>query len=185
MLTAVQRKEAAMPMKRLLLMRHGKSDWNKLGQEDSERPLAPRGHKATLRVAAWIEQHQLRPDVALISTARRTQETWKLATGVFGAIGSTNNQEELYLASAGEILDQLAGVADSFETAIVVGHNPGLESLSHLLAGPGSDATAVDDLRRGFPTAALAVFELAGDNWSSVNSDGTRLVEFVRPRHLR
>ena len=41
-------------MKRLLLMRHGKSDWNKPGQDDSQRPLAPRGHRAALRIAAWI-----------------------------------------------------------------------------------------------------------------------------------
>ena len=134
--------------------------------------------------AAWIEHHELRPDVALVSTARRTQETWQLAAGVLGAIASTENQEALYLASAGEILEQLAGVAGSFESAIVVGHNPGLESLSHLLAGPGSDAAAIDDLRRGFPTAALAVFELAGESWSSLSTDGARLVEFVRPRDL-
>lgn len=171
-------------MKRLLLMRHGKSDWNKPGQEDTERPLAPRGHKATVRVAAWIEQQGLRPDVALVSTARRAQESWQLATSILGAIASTENQEALYLASPGEILDRLAGVADSFETAIVVGHNPGLESLSHLLAGPGTNTTALNDLRRGFPTAAIAVFELAGNSWSKLNTDGARLTEFVRPRDL-
>ena len=171
-------------MKQLLLLRHGKSDWNKLGQEDSERPLAKRGKKATLRVAAWIEQHDLRPNVALVSTARRTQETWELATSVLGSLEATENQEELYLASPGELLAQLAAVPDTCETAIVIGHNPGMESLAHLLAGPGTNAAALDDLRRGFPTAALAVFELAGDSWSHLNTDGARLIEFVRPRDL-
>ncbi len=171
-------------MKQLLLMRHGKSDGNKPVHEDVERPLAPRGHKATLRVAAWINQHGLRPDVALVSTARRAQQTWQLAVGALGAVASTENQEALYLASPGQILKQLAGVADSFETVIVVGHNPGLESLSHLLAGPGTNPTALDELRRGFPTAALAVFELTGKSWSSLNTDGARLTEFVRPRDI-
>jgi len=171
-------------MKQLLLMRHGKSDWNKLGQEDVERPLAQRGKKATLRVAAWIEQHELRPNIALVSTARRAQETWELAESVLGPVEATENQEELYLASPGEILAQLAAARDTCERAIVVGHNPGLESLSYLLAGPGTNPTALEDLRRGFPTAALAVFELAGDSWSNLNSDGARLTEFVRPRDL-
>lgn len=171
-------------MKQLLLMRHGKSDWNKLGQEDFERPLAKRGIKATKRIAAWIEQHDLLPAVALISTARRTQETWELAQSVFGPVAATENQEELYLASAGDILHQLSGLSDTCDRVIVVGHNPGMESLAHLLAGPGTNPTALNDLRRGFATAALAVFELAGDSWSRLNTDGARMVDFVRPRDL-
>ena len=165
-------------------MRHGKSDWNKLGQEDVERPLAKRGKKASLRVAAWIEQHDLRPNIALVSTARRTQETWELAASVLGPIEATENCAELYLASPGEILAHLASVDDKYIRTIVIGHNPGMESLAHLLAGPGTNPTALDDLRRGFPTAALAVFELAGDSWSSLNTDGARMTEFVRPRDL-
>ena len=171
-------------MKHLLLLRHGKSDRNKPGQEDIDRPLAPRGHKASLRVAAWIEQQGLRPDAALVSTARRTQETWQLAEGVFGAVASTQIREELYLASAGEILAQLAEVDDACEVVIVIGHNPGLESLAHLLAGPGTNPDTLDELRRGFATAALAVYQLAGDRWSHLNTDGARLTEFVRPRDL-
>jgi len=171
-------------MKKLLLMRHGKSDWNRPGEEDFERPLAPRGQRAAARIAEWIEEHGLHPDAALISTARRTQETWHHAAQTFGAVAAAENQAALYLASPGDILDQLAGVADSHATVLVIGHNPGLESLSHLLAGPGTERVAMADLRRGFPTAALAVFELAGDSWAKLNSDGARLVEFVRPRDL-
>lgn len=171
-------------MKKLLLMRHGKSDWNKPGQGDIDRPLAPRGEKAAVRIAAWIEEHRLRPDSTLVSSARRTRETWQLAKDSFGGGASSENQEALYLASPGEILEQLAAVADSHETVLVIGHNPGLESLSHLLAGPGSQAPALADLRRGFPTAAVAVFELAGDSWSTLSNDGARMTKFVRPRDL-
>lgn len=171
-------------MKHLLVMRHGKSEWNKPGQEDIERPLAPRGREAARTVAQWIKRHDLLPGVALISAARRTQETWQLAEDIMGASASTRNQEALYLAGPGEILHQVAGVADHFETVMVIAHNPGLESLSQLLAGPGSNAAALKSLQRGFPTAGLAVFELAGDSWSELAGDGARLTEFVRPRDL-
>ena len=171
-------------MKQLLLMRHGKSDWNKVGQDDIERSLAPRGQTATLSIAGWIERRGLHPDLALVSSARRTQETWALAEQVIGAAGARENQAALYLASPGEILNQLAGVADSFDTVIVVAHNPGLEVLSNMLAGADSDTAALENLHRGFPTAALAVFELAGDSWSSLSADGATLTEFVRPREL-
>ena len=113
-----------------------------------------------------------------------TAEFASRLTDAFGEIKSTSIEDALYLASPGEILEQLAGVADDCDTAIVVGHNPGLESLCHLLAGPGSERAAVNDLRRGFPTAALAVFELNGNSWPKLGSDGARLVDFVRPRDL-
>ncbi len=165
-------------------MRHGKSDWNKLGQEDIDRPLAPRGQKATRRIAKWIQEHNLTPDMALVSTARRTQQSWESAEEILGTDVATETREALYLASPGEILEQVAGVSDAIETVIVVGHNPGMESLSQLLAGPGTDPAALDNLRRGFPTAALAVFELAGDSWADLSADGARLAAFVRPREL-
>lgn len=171
-------------MKHLLLMRHGKSEMNKPGQEDIERPLAPRGQKAAVNIAKWAVANHLTPDIALVSAARRTQETWRFAQSALGKNMSADILDALYLASPGVILEQIAGISHDVETAWVVGHNPGLESLSHMLAGPGSDAGALDDLRRGFPTAGLAVFELAGSNWAALSADGARLVSFLRPRDL-
>ncbi len=93
-------------------------------------------------------------------------ETWQVAADAMDGDVSTQTEETLYLASPGAILEQIAGVADSAETPIVVAHNPDLESLSHMLAG------------------ALAVFELAGDRWSRLSADGAKLTHFVRPREL-
>lgn len=171
-------------MKQLLLMRHGKSDWNQPGQEDIERPLAPRGHQAALSVAAWIKRQELQLDAALVSTARRTQETWQAMQSSIGEATIADNQEALYLASPGEILHQITGVADGCDTVLVIAHNPGLETLCQLLAGEDSEPDARENLQRGFATAALAVFELAGDSWSTLSADGARLTNFVRPREL-
>ena len=120
----------------------------------------------------------------MVSTARRTLETWDEVESVLGEINATRYRDELYLATPGELLAQLAEIDNGVARAIVVGHNPGLESLAHLLAGPGTVPQALDDLRRGFPTAGLAVFELAGNSWSRLGADGARLVEFVRPGDL-
>lgn len=171
-------------MKQLLLMRHGKSDWNQPGQEDIERALAPRGHEAALSVAAWIKRHELQPDATLVSSARRTQETWQSMKDTIGEATTTDNLEALYLASPGEILHQIAGVADACDTVLVIAHNPGLETLCQFLAGSDRETEALENLHRGFATAALAVFELAGDSWSTLSVDGAKLTNFVRPREL-
>ena len=107
-----------------------------------------------------------------------------MAESVFGGGASVQNHAALYLAGPGEILHQIAGVGDNFARLIVIAHNPGLESLSQFLTGPDSNADALDNLRRGFPNAGLAVFEIAGDSWSELADAGARLTEFVRPRDL-
>ena len=78
-------------MKRLLLLRHAKSAWPD-GVEDHDRPLSDRGRRDAPRMGAYIAAAGLRPDFALVSSARRTQETWALvapATAASASISAT------------------------------------------------------------------------------------------------
>src|SRR4051812_14108350 len=62
---------------RLLLLRHAKSDWSgNLG--DHDRPLAPRGRKATPRIGACMRKRGYVPAAVVCSTAERTKETLEL-----------------------------------------------------------------------------------------------------------
>ena len=70
-------------MLRLLLLRHAKSDWPD-GVDDHDRPLAERGRRAGPLMARYMTGEGLIPDLALISTARRTRETWELLRPVIG-----------------------------------------------------------------------------------------------------
>ena len=97
---------------------------------------------------------------------------------------AVDDDRAFYLASPGEILARLAGVDDTVPCTILVGHNPGIETLAGLLAGPGSEQGAMADLARGFPTAGVAVFTLATDSWSETGAADSRLVAFLRPRDL-
>ena len=71
--------------KTLILFRHAKSSWAD-NVEDHERPLAERGRKAAPVMAKWLVGKGLKPTVALVSTARRTQETWALVAPAFGKV---------------------------------------------------------------------------------------------------
>jgi phosphohistidine phosphatase len=71
-------------MRRLMLMRHAKSDWSVGGQRDHDRALAARGREAAPLIAAYMARHGLRPDRVLVSTARRARETWDLVAPAFG-----------------------------------------------------------------------------------------------------
>ena len=65
-------------MLRLLLLRHAKSAYP-AGVDDHDRPLAARGRAAAPVIGRYMADQGLVPDLAVVSTARRAQQTWALA----------------------------------------------------------------------------------------------------------
>jgi phosphohistidine phosphatase len=167
--------------KTLILLRHAKSSWADT-VADHDRPLAERGRKAAPVMAKWLSDSGLRPTVALVSTARRTQETWALIAPELGKI-VRRDAAGIYEASAWRILDAIHGVEPSVESLLVVGHNPGMEDLARLLIkGDGGEAGA--RMTRKFPTAAIAVLDIPVEDWTEVAGHTASLTDFVTPKSL-
>ncbi|ACL61830.1 SixA phosphatase family protein [Methylobacterium nodulans] len=168
-------------MRRLILLRHAKSDWPD-GVADSNRPLAPRGRAAAPRMAAYLAEEGLRPDRVLVSPARRTQETWALVKPALAEVAE-ERVPQLYEASAPRLLDVVRSVADDVATLMLVGHNPGLQDLGHLLLSD-EDRDGLRALSKKFPTAAVAVIDLAAARWPEVQPGTGTLERFVTPKSL-
>lgn len=167
---------------RLMLLRHAKSAWPE-GVADHDRPLGGRGLKAAPMVGAYMEQKGLIPALAIVSTARRAQETWALVKGILPPPIPTRGTRDIYEVQAPVILTAIRAVDPAIRNLLVVGHNPGMEDLAHLLAGSGGH-DALARMRQKFPTAALAVLEFDGVGWEDLAAGGGRLVDFVTPRQL-
>ncbi|MBV9139225.1 MAG: histidine phosphatase family protein, partial [Hyphomicrobiales bacterium] len=120
-------------MKRLLLLRHAKSA-RPAGVADHERPLAPRGLADARVMGAYLQQEMLLPDLALVSTSARTRQTWDLLLQGLGSVPNLRFEPRLYEASAGELASVIAEVPDEAKEVLLIGHNPGLADLAHLLA---------------------------------------------------
>lgn len=170
-------------MRRLMLMRHAKSDWSVGGQPDIERTVAARGREVAPLMGRYIAQHALRPDKALVSTARRARETWDLLAPELGKVPAAAFDKRLYEAPAKSILAVLQETEPNVHTLLAVGHNPGMQELASLLMATG-DLTARQSLLEKFPTAALAVIDFAIDRWSDLKAHAGRLDRFVTPRAL-
>lgn len=168
-------------MRRLILLRHAKSD-RPAGVPDHDRPLNDRGRRVAPAVGAHLAQEGLRPDLALVSTAERTRETWGAMTAALGD-PETRWQREIYEAPASRILRVIRDAPDSAATVIVVGHNPGLGDLASDLAGEGPRA-ARNRLGLEFPTAAYVVIDFNAELWSEIAPGQGRLDRFVRPRDI-
>jgi phosphohistidine phosphatase len=170
-------------MRRLMLLRHAKSDWSVGGQRDHERALAARGRAAAPLIGAYMAHHGLKPDKVLVSTARRARETWDLVAPAFGQKLDVSVDERLYEANPKALLTPLRAVDAGAHSLLIVGHNPGLQELASLLMASG-DVDARQRLLEKFPTAALAVIDFQIDAWSELTPHSGRLDRFVTPRAL-
>jgi phosphohistidine phosphatase len=170
-------------MKRILLLRHAKSDWGDEGLDDHDRRLAPRGERAAGLMGTHLEQQGLHPDLVLCSSARRAQQTWEHLLERLPEAPPVRVEPDLYLAAAGALFERLRQLEDGVEVAMLIGHNPGVGDLAAALAGPGK-GRAVARLRAKFPTAALAVIDAEVAAWKDLAPGVCRLVAFTTPKDL-
>jgi phosphohistidine phosphatase len=167
-------------MKRLYLLRHAKSSWKDVSLADHDRPLAPRGRRASKGMARHLRDRGIEPDLIVCSSARRARET---LDRIAPALGTTAIEIEpgLYGASARGLLGRLHDVPDEIESVMLIGHNPAMEELAIDLARP---SPAASELTAKFPTGALAVLTFAASTWQKLGHGTAELVELVKPRDL-
>jgi phosphohistidine phosphatase len=168
-------------MRRLLLLRHAKAA-SPGGTRDIDRPLAHRGREAAPLMGAYLKDEQLFPDLALVSSATRTQQTWDLVQPALGAV-ETRFEPRIYEAPAERLLTVLREVEPSVRTLLMIGHNPGFADLARALSGHG-DRYAFSRMVQKYPTAGLAIIDFDVDDWAAVRPGGGRLDRFVTPKSL-
>jgi phosphohistidine phosphatase len=168
-------------LRHIAVIRHAKSSWDDPSVADHDRPLSERGRNTLGRLRDHIEGLELRPDLVMCSSSRRTRET---LAGIRPAIGRKVHVEldsALYGASVEQLITELRRLDDHVSTVFLIGHNPGVVDLVDLLAAaPATGGAAID----AFPTAAVAVLSVAGP-WSALQPACAVLESFWAPRHPR
>jgi phosphohistidine phosphatase len=167
-------------MRRLMLLRHAKA--GPPSAQDIDRPLAERGREAAPLMGAYLKEEQLFPDLALVSSATRTRETWDLLQPHLGEV-EVRYEPRIYEASPERLLAVVREVEPDYRTILMVGHNPGFQDLAAQLVNHG-DRYAYARLTQKFPTAALAVLDFDGEEWADAAPRTARLDRFVTPKTL-
>ena len=165
-----------MATRRLVLLRHAKSDWHSGARSDFDRPLNARGRRDAPRVGRWLQANAELPERILCSSAARTRET---LDGVFEGAGwseaetDVNYRDNLYLASERTIVESALEALDEASPVMVVGHNPGMDlALIHFCPEVRADPRG-----KLMTTCALALIDVDEDRQA-------RLVTFRRPAEL-
>jgi phosphohistidine phosphatase len=175
-------------MRRLMLLRHAKTENDAPSGRDQDRRLDDRGRSDAAEIGGWIGQHPPFPDSVLVSPAIRAHQTWEIAwTAMKGTVPQPQVEflPELYGADPAQLLHTIRAAATGDpRQMMLVGHNPGMHELGLALASSGDDK-ARKALADNLPTSGLAVFDFAIDDWADVAFRNGRLVSFVSPKLLK
>ncbi len=167
-------------LRELLILRHAKSDHSDPSLADFERPLSERGREDAHKIGRWIAQQQLHPDLIVTSPAKRTLQTIRRARSHFDHDNLVHCLEsmDVYESSAETLLSVLSQTPLAKRT-LLVGHNPGLETLLTFLT---EDARLQQEVKL-FPTCALAQLVLPAD-WTSLTPGCAKLINLWQVKSL-
>jgi phosphohistidine phosphatase len=156
-------------MDRLILLRHAKAEADAESGDDFDRPLAPRGQREAQAMAAQLAALGFRPDLALVSPALRTRQTWE-AVQAAAPGGEVRFDRALYNADAQSLRRMAEQAGEGQGTVLVVAHNPGLQELTmRLLLEAGGPQPFIARASRAFPPGAVAVFDIDAEGRPSAD----------------
>lgn len=161
-------------MKRLFILRHAKSSWTDIDLADFDRPLNERGLQAAPFMGRCIADKGYMPYAIVSSPAKRARETAELVKEHSGFEPEIGFDERIYEASSNTLREVASELPDHVDSAMIVGHNPGVEGFIRHLTGQ------VEPM----PTAALAVIDLDIDSWGKIDHLSGQVVSVIRPKEL-
>ncbi|AKT52316.1 SixA phosphatase family protein [Arsenicicoccus sp. oral taxon 190] len=167
------------PQRTLVLMRHAEAGHGAGG--DHDRPLTSQGRSDARAAGRWLAEEVGELDLVLVSSARRTRETWREAADAGAAARDVQASDEVYDAGLDELLAAVSHLPDKARAVLVLGHAPGIPMLAHVLASADGPADVREALDHGFPTATICRFGVERD-WLDVGAATIDLLQVTIPR---
>jgi len=159
-------------MKTLFVLRHAKSSWDDINLSDFDRPLNKRGLETAPRMGEMMYQQDFLPKLIVSSPAKRAKQTAVLIKETAQISGEIKFDEKIYEASPFRLLQIISKFDEKFDSAMIIGHNPGFEGLVQMLTGK----------LRAMPTAALAIIDLNIEKWSDISAESGTLRKLICPK---
>jgi phosphohistidine phosphatase len=165
----------------LIIMRHAKSDWVEGNKHDFDRSLSERGNDDAKKIARWLVEEKLIPDIIVVSPARRAKETADIVCTILEFdIKNIQWVDAIYEARLGDLLKIIMDKAKQHNAMLLIGHNPGLDNLLCYLSENEPDLTPSGKL---LTTSAIAVLEYK-NRWIDTEPQSAKLSRLIRPKEL-
>ena len=159
-------------MKWIYILRHAKSSWEDSSLADFDRPLNGRGLTAARFIGEMMSERKLRPELIISSPAKRALQTATLVKEASGSAAPIRYDGRIYEAAISTLSLIVSEIDENVVSAIIVGHNPGMEGLVNFLTG----------VPEPMPTAALISISLNIQAWTELGPRCGTVQFSVRPR---
>lgn len=161
-------------IKRLLLIRHAKSDWGNPSTKDFDRPLNKRGTLNAPAMAQRMVSQKIYPDLIMSSPALRA-----ITTAVFFAKEweipqkYIQTDKSIYEADIKALLKVVNHFENTSNCVALFGHNPGLTDFTNYL----SDVNIYN-----MPTCSIVMLEFPFEDWNLVSGSTAKVLLFDYPK---
>jgi len=162
-------------MKKLVIIRHAKSDWEDSSLDDYDRPLNKRGLCDAPFMGEYLHDKGLKPDLIMSSPAVRAVNTAELIAKEINYDKIISPNQYIYEAFVNTLQDIVSFIHDDNDTVFLVGHNPGVSALAYTLC----------DLKENLPTCAIVEIDFDCDSWMEVSKGNSTLVSYDFPKKLK
>ncbi|HTM97258.1 MAG TPA: histidine phosphatase family protein [Pedobacter sp.] len=160
--------------KRLILIRHAKSDWANPGLKDFDRPLNKRGNLNAPEMAQRLVNQKIRPNLIVSSPALRALTTAKYFAKAWEIEEKAiQTEKHIYEAGIKTLLTIVNGFDDKFETIAMFGHNPGFTDFANYL----SEVEIYN-----MPTCSVVMLEFPFESWEMVSAQTGKILLFDYPK---
>jgi len=170
-------------MRRLMLLRHAKTERDSATGKDRDRALDARGLIDAPDIGAWLVAEGYSPERILVSNATRTRQTWDLLPEMLRK-AEVEHRADLYLAELPELMASLREAIDNPESLMIIGHNPGLHEMALAYIHDG-DPVGRQELNRNLPTSGFVCIDFDVDDWQDVALQRGTLQRFMTPKLMR
>jgi len=159
-------------LKKLYIIRHAKSSWSDMSLGDFDRPLNKRGKRDAPFMAQKLKEKKVLPDVIVSSPAKRTKSTAQIFANEINFTKPIAYDKNIYEADGGELKYVVNSLNDKAKTALMFGHNPGLNMLAENFL----------EFNENIPTCGIIEIEFDCKKWSEISSKNAKLISFDYPK---
>ncbi len=161
-------------MKKLILVRHAKSDWGDPGLADIDRPLNDRGKRDAPAMAHRLLDRKIKINAFVSSPAKRAAKTARIFAGEYGyKKDKIIYKDELYLPEPSVFFDVVSRLDDKLDCVALFSHNNGITDFANLLTD-----TRVDNI----PTCGIFSVKADCESWKDFTKAAKEFWFFDYPR---
>ncbi len=146
--------------KKLVIVRHGKSDWSREDRSDVDRPLKDRGVRDAYEMSQRLLQQNIQPELVASSPANRALHTAVIFCREMEIpLKNLLVDESFYISYEEKVFETLQQFDNKVNSLMIFGHNPTFTSLANLF---------VSDEIENIPTCGIVILNFKIKDWQEI-----------------